>query len=81
MNNDNASWVNGEDLKYEYTYFSKDMIAGEKTVLVTRQCYHKASSTSYFDFNKRRQFPLNCFTGLTKKTERNLVCVTDPEQT
>ena len=30
MNNDNASWVNGEDLKYEYTYFSKDMIAGKK---------------------------------------------------
>ena len=32
MNNNNASWVNGEDLKYEYTYFSKDMIAGKETL-------------------------------------------------
>ena len=32
MNENNDIWVNGEDLKYEYAYFSVNAITGKKNL-------------------------------------------------
>ena len=46
MNENNDIWVNGEDLKYEYAYFSVNAITGKKNLESISKSSYLTSLTS-----------------------------------